>query len=114
MATRNKITEQRIEREKVMEQIKYQQAQGRIELRKTWRQITDAEISIRQQELAVEQASEALRIIQNRYGQGLVTTQDVLQSHTLLQQQKLKQAEVIFQYNTTHAYLQLLTATSDQ
>ena len=114
MTTQSKIAEKRIERNKMTEQLRYQKAQSQNELNKTLRQIQDANFALQQHEIAVDQATEALRILQNRYLQGLVTTNDVLQSQTLLLQQKLKLAEVVFRFNTTYAYLQFLTSTSEK
>ncbi len=114
MTTQSKIAEKRIERNKMTEQLRFQKAQSQNELNKTLRQIQDAKFALQQHEIAVDQATEALRILQNRYLQGLVTTNDVLQSQTLLLQQKLKLAEVVFRFNTTYAYLQFLTSTSEK
>lgn len=113
-ATRNKIEEYRIERNKTAEQLQYQKNQSQVELNKTLRQLKDARFSLQQYETAVSQATEALRILQNRYEQGLVATNDILQSQTQLAQQKLYQAQARFTFNTTHAYLQFLTTTSTQ
>jgi outer membrane protein TolC len=74
--------------------------------------LQDARFSLLQYETAVSQATEALRILQNRYEQGLVGTNDILQSQTQLAQQKLYQAQAMFTFNTTQAYLQFLTTTS--
>jgi outer membrane protein TolC len=111
-ATRNKIEEYRIERNKTAEQLQYQKNQSQVELNKTLRQLQDARFSLLQFETAVSQATEALRILQNRYEQGLVATNDILQSQTQLAQQKLYQAQAMFTFNTTQAYLQFLTTTS--
>jgi len=110
--TRNKIEEYRIERNKTAEQLQYQKNQSQVELNKTLRQLQDARFSLQQYETAVSQATEALRILQNRYEQGLVATNDILQSQTQLAQQKLYQAQAMFTFNTTQAYLQFLTTTS--
>jgi outer membrane protein TolC len=111
-ATRHKIAEQRIERHKAAEQLALQKEQAQLELNKTARQVHDARFFLQQQETAVEQSAEALRIVQNRYQQGLVSTNDVLQAQSLLAQQKLMLAQTRYQYNTTHAYHLFLTATS--
>ncbi len=111
MATQNKVTQLRIERDKTVEQMKYQKEQSQLELNKTLRQREDALLSLRQYETAVTQASEALRILQNRYQQGLVTTNDMLQSQTVVSQQKLNYAQTLFNLSTTQAYLQFLTST---
>lgn len=113
-ATQNKIAEHRIERNKMTEQLNYQKEQSQLELNKTLRQMQDARFSLQQHEIAVNQATEALRILQNRYQQGLVSTNDILQSQTLLSQQKLNYAQAIFQFNTTQAYLEFLTTTAEQ
>lgn len=114
MSVQNKTTEQRIERNKMMAQLSYQKEQSQLELSKTLRQLQDAKFTLQQHELSVSQASEALRILQNRYQQGLITTNDLLQTQTLLSQQKLYEAQAIFQLNTTNAYLQFLTSTSEK
>lgn len=112
MVTQNRISQHRIERNKLAEQLKYQKEQSQLELNKTVRQGHDASFNLKQQETAVSQASEALRILKNRYDQGLVTTNDLLQSQTLLSQQKLNLAQAVFNSNVTNAYLQFLTSTS--
>ena len=113
-ATQNKIAQHRIERNKMAEQLNYQKEQSQLELNKTLRQAQDAQYSLQQQEIAVSQATEALRILQNRYQQGLVATNDILQSQTQLSQQKLNHAQAIFQFNTTQAYLEFLTTTAEK
>lgn len=113
MTTRNKVREYSREQEKTQQQLVYEQARARVELEKSMRQLEDARLSVHQYDVAVGQASEALRIIENRYQQGLVTTPEYLQAQTLLSQQKLYRAQAIFQYNTTRAYLEFLTSTSE-
>ena len=112
MTTRNKIEEHKIERSKTATQLQYQRDQSQLELNKSIRQLQDARFALHQSETAVQQATEALRILQNRYEQGLATTNDLLQSQTSLAQQKLNQAHAIFNFNTTYAYLQFLTTTT--
>lgn len=114
MVTQNKISQHRIEKNKLAEQLNYQKQQSQLELNKTIRQGQDASFNLKQQETAVIQASEALRILKNRYDQGLVTTNDLLQSQTLLSQQKLNHAQAVFNSNVTNAYLQFLTSTSEK
>ena len=114
LATHNKIAQERIERNKMITQLNYQKEQGQLELNKTNRRMHDAYFALRQHDIAVEHAGEAFRILQDRYQQGLVTTNDVLQAQTLLSQQKLNQAEAVFNFNATSAYLQFLTSTSEK
>ena len=112
MTTRNKIEEHKIARSKTVIELQYQRDQSQLELNKSIRQLQDARFALHQSETAVQQATEALRILQNRYEQGLATTNDLLQSQTSLAQQKLNQAHAIFNFNTTYAYLQFLTTTT--
>lgn len=114
MSVQHKTVEHRIERDKMTTQLLYQKEQSQLELNKTLRQLQDAKFAEQQQMMAVSQAAEALNIVQNRYQQGLVTTNDLLQAQTLLSQQKLYQAQAGFQVNTTYAYLQFLTSTSEK
>ncbi|MBA4145604.1 MAG: TolC family protein [Cytophaga sp.] len=112
MTTQNKIEQQRIEQKKTVEQLNDLKARSQLELNKTLREEHDARLALQQYETAVTQATEALRILQNRYQQGLAATHDLLQSQTLLSQQKLNYAQAVFNINTTNAYLQFLTSTS--
>lgn len=114
MATRNRVEEQRIERNKAVEQLAYRKEQAQVELNKTLRQREDARFDIAKQNSSVIQAAEAFRIIENRYRQGLVATNDLLQAQTVLSQQKLNRAQAVFRYNTTNAYIKFLTSTSEK
>ncbi len=111
-ATKNKIATQTLTRNKMSEELKNQKEESRVELNKTYRQFTDAVFKIQQQQTAVDQANEALRILQNRYQQGLVNTTDVLMAQTQLSQQKLAYTQAVFSKNISLAYLQFLTATN--
>jgi outer membrane protein TolC len=108
--TKNKIATQTIERNKLEEELSKQKDESNIELQKTQRQLSDSKFKISQQKLAVELADEALRILQNRYTQGLVNTTDVLAAQTQLSQQKLIFQQTLFTAKITAAYLQFLTA----
>jgi outer membrane protein TolC len=114
MSVQHKATEQRIERNRMVTQLSYQKEQSQLELSKTIRELQDSRFALQQQKLTVNQAEEALRILQNRYQQGLVTTNDLLQAQSLLSQQKLRQAQTYFQVNTTKAYLRFLSNTSEK
>jgi outer membrane protein TolC len=62
-------------------------------------------INIVQLQKSIEQAEEALRILQNRYQQGLVSTNDILLAQTQLSQQKLMQAEAkLAEYSAINYY----------
>jgi len=110
--TKNTIATQKLERDKLGEQLAQQKDQGQLELNKAYRDLSDAEFEIRQDKTAVGQAAEALRILQNRYQQGLVNTTDILTAQTQLSQQKFALAQAQFSLNLTRAYIQLLTSST--
>ncbi|HEY8690366.1 MAG TPA: TolC family protein [Chitinophagaceae bacterium] len=111
-STKNSIATQTLERNKLSEQLIQQKDQSQLELNKAYRDLSDAQFDINQQKLSIQQASEALVILQNRYQQGLVNTTDVLQATTQLSQQKFALVQAIFTSNVTKAYLQLLTTST--
>lgn len=113
-STKYKVSEYQVGRNKLEQQLKYQKEQSQLELDKAKRQLNDASFATTQYETAVSQASEALRILKNRFEQGLVTSNDLLQAQASLSQQKLMRAQAIFQYNTKISYLQFLTSTSEK
>lgn len=106
---KNKTATQVLEKNKLQEQIQEQVEQSNADIRKTKRQLQDTRFRINQQSTAVEQAAEALRIVQNRYSQGLVNTTDVLMAQTQLAQQKMLYAQAVFMQKSTFTYLQFLT-----
>ncbi len=111
-STKNTIVTKTLERNKLEQQLAQQKNQSQLELNKTYRDLQDARFQMKQQQTAIEQATEALRILQNRYQQGLVKTTDVLMAETQLAQQKLSLAQAAFNYHATQAYIQFLTATT--
>ncbi len=113
-SNKNKITTQELERNKLSEQLAQQKEESQVALNKAYRDLSDAQFNIKQQKLSVDQAGEALQILQNRFQQGLVNTTDVLQSATQLSQQKFALAQAVFTTNVTKAYLQLLTASTNK
>lgn len=111
-SVKRKIATQSIERNRLSEQLVQQQQQSQLELNKTNRQLADAKYKITQQQAAVKNATEALRILQDRYEQGLVNSTDVLMAQSQLSQQKLGLAQAIFNHNTTAAYISFLTTAT--
>ncbi|HEX6889577.1 MAG TPA: TolC family protein, partial [Chryseolinea sp.] len=108
----HRTAEQRIAYSKIQQQLSYQKEQSQVELNKALRQLQDAQVALHQHDLAIEQAAEALRILENRFEQGLASADDVLKSQTVLSQQKLLDGETVFKYNTIWAYLNFLTSTN--
>lgn len=109
---KNKVATQALEKTKIQEQLQEQLQQGTVEIRKTKRQLEDTRFRISQQTTAAEQAEEALRIIRNRYNQGLVNTTDVLMAQSQLAQQKMLLAQALFMQKSTLTYLQFLTTSN--
>ena len=107
--SKNKMATQELEKSKLQQQLQNNLEQGSVEIRKTARQLADINYRISQQSLAVASSAEALRIVQNRYTQGLVNTTDVLQAQTLHAQQKMLYAQALFMKKTTLTYLNFLT-----
>ena len=64
--------------------------------------------------MAIAQASESLRILQNRYKQGLVNTTDVLAAENQLSQQKFALVQAEFTSNLTQYYIQFLTVNANK
>ena len=112
--TKNTITNQTLERNKLSEQLSQQKDESALELSKTKRDIVDATAEFATQKSGITQAEEALRILQNRYEQGLVNTTDVLQATTQLSQQKFGLAQAVFNKNVATAYQQFLTASTNK
>ena len=104
-----KVATQRLEKTKVQEQLNSQLENGAAEIRKTKRAIVDANFKILQQITSVQQSEEALRILQNRYEQGLVSTNDILVAQTQLSQQKLFLAQAQLEQKSAINYLEFLT-----
>ncbi|HEX7845087.1 MAG TPA: TolC family protein [Chitinophagaceae bacterium] len=107
--TKNTIVQQQLEKEKLAEQLQQQKNEALVRVNQAKRQLSDASFVMKQQQLSVEQASEALRVLQNRYSQGLVTTADVLMEQTQLTQQKAGYVNAVFSYNLAVASLRFLT-----
>jgi len=97
--------------DKLAVQFESQKEQAQTELDKTRRDLSDAKFKTEQAKIAVEHAAEALRILKNRYQQGLANTTDVLVAQTQLSQQKLLLAQSIFLSKVTAERLRFLTST---
>lgn len=107
--TKHVIAAQKLERDKLAVQLAQQKEQSQLELDKACRDLSDARFEMGRDQAAIDQATEALRILQNRYQQGLVNTTDVLNADTQLSQLKFALAQAQFTANVTTAYIQFLT-----
>ena len=68
------------------------------------------QIEIKKHDTSVAQATEALRILNNRFKEGLVSTTDLLTAQAQLSQQRIALAQAIMSYNITKYYTELLTS----
>lgn len=71
--------------------------------------LSNAEQSLASAQLAVAQLQESLRIRENRYKEGLEATTDLLNTEAQLAEKMLYQAQAIYNYNYSVAYLKFLT-----
>lgn len=110
--TKNSINRQTLERNKLSVSLNQQQEESNQALIKTRRDITDIDFEISQYKTSIQQASEVLRILQNRYEQGLVTTTDVMMAATRLAEQKFNLTQAEFNQQVNQIFLQLLTTST--
>lgn len=108
--TRNKIAAARLQQDKLRLQLQQHIDQSRLETEKNRRDISDLTFEIRQHESSISQAREALRIMTNRYREGLVSTTDLLMAQAQLSRKELEKAQAVMNYNINSYYQQLLTA----
>lgn len=108
---RNKKAIQVFEKNRLQQQLQQLEEQGAVEIRKAKRQLADLRFRQQQTVAAVAAATESLRIMQNRYSQGLVNTTDVLMAQTQLAQQKMQAAQTEFMQLSAINYLNFLTET---
>ena len=92
-------------------QLEYQQyvEDKKNNIKKVLRAIELAENKIDRNKLAKEQAQESLRIIQDRYDEGLEKTADLLKAQSLSAQKQLSYLQAIYEYNYNLLYYQLLS-----
>ncbi|MDD2437757.1 MAG: TolC family protein [Massilibacteroides sp.] len=83
--------------------------QSNLELNKTYRELSDFQVEIQKHTTSVEQATEALRILNNRYKEGLSNTTDLLAAQAQLSQQQLLRSQAVMSYNVTKAYIEFLS-----
>lgn len=109
-AVKNKIATQVIEKKKIEQEITQIQHKDQVELNKAKRNLETISYQVKTFQASIENASEALRILTNRYEQGLVNSTDVLLAQTQLSNQQLQLTKAHYQYNTTLALIKFLTA----
>lgn len=107
---RSTVKKQKLQLEQTSLQLAGMKSQGSTELAAARRKLADAAYQIAQTKTSVQQAQEALDILQNRYRQGLAGTTDLLMAQTQLAQQQLAYQQAVMMQNMTIAYIELLTA----
>lgn len=106
--TKHKVQQQELEKENIKLQLHQQQSEAQLQINIAVRSLQDASFQQQKNLLAIEQSEEALRIIQNRFQQGLLKTTEVLEAQTKWSQAKLQYVQSIFQYNLALAQLNYL------
>jgi outer membrane protein TolC len=105
----NKLATQQSEQKQISLQLKDNREQDMKALAAANNQLKETGYQLAQYSAAVEQAREALLILENRYKQGLVSTTDILQAQTQVAQQKLYYQQAIMMHNSILAYIRFLT-----
>lgn len=111
-STKNTIIVQTQERNKLTTQLTQQKEQANFEIEKCKQEIKETTANINVHKITIKQADEALRILQNRYEQGLAKTSDVMMAASQLSQKKFALAQNIFMLNVNNAYLHFLTTST--
>ncbi len=109
---RSKLKASILQRNKMQEELNLYVDKSRLEYNKTLRDLQDLEVEINKQKTSVEQATEALRILSDRYREGLTRTTDLLAAQAQLSQQRLQLAQAVMSYNITTYYLNLLSTAN--
>lgn len=109
--TKNQIAVLHLEKQKLGSQLQQQKEDARSGINQAKRKLNESIFRLRQETTAGAQAAEALRVLQNRYDQGLATTSDVLVAQTQLSRQQLNYVQALFEQNTAALTLQFLTKT---
>lgn len=81
---------------------------NKLEIQQAQRSLEQAQTQLQFAESSVEQAAEDFRIRNNRYGQGMEKTTDLLQAETKLMQARFQRLNALYQYNLSLATLELL------
>lgn len=110
--TRKTIARQEIEKNKLELSLSQQKTQSQLALEQAKRSLANTDYEMKQYTQSVAQATEALRILRNRYGQGLAKTTDVMAAATAVSEQELWLAQSVAERAISLAYIQLLTQTT--
>lgn len=106
----HKIKESKLEYAKMDSKIRETVDQANLEIAQNQRQLQDIATEIIQTQIMVEQATESLAILQDRYEQGLAVTSDLLRVQTQLAQTKMALEVALFKKHLTAAYLLFISS----
>lgn len=109
---KHNIKAAKLRKEKLEEQLEQHISKSRMEVDKAERDLNDLDAEIKKHNVSIEQSEEALRILNDRYKEGLVSTTDVLASQAQLSQKRLALAQAVMEYNITAYYKDLLTTSN--
>src|SRR5690625_1989261 len=109
--TLNKIKHEKINKEKAEVELQLHLEKSRLELLQKKRELTAVQAKIGLASTAREQAAESLRILENRYGQGLEKTSDLLVSQATELEKQVSYLEVVKDYNMLIIQIEFLTHT---
>lgn len=104
-----KMQETKAEYQKARLEKEQYKSKKQLEIDKVHRNLQKLRLQLHTQKLAVQQARESLRIMADRYQQGLEKTADLQMAESALQEKELRYAQSIFNHNYTSAYYQFLT-----
>lgn len=110
---KNSMATQTLQRNKLANELEVQKEQSQLEVNKTLSDIQAATYQLKQRKQAIGLSEESLRIMQNRYEQGLVNTTDVLMVQMQLSKNKLDYQQSLHSIAITKAYLKFLTTSSN-
>jgi len=85
---------------------------NQLELQKAKRDLVSNQAKIQLAKTAREQAGESLRIFENRYGQGLEKTSDLLVSQATDLEKQVNYLEAVKDYNLSAIQIEFLTKSS--
>ena len=109
---RSKYRSASFRRDKMQKELDLYIDKSRMEVNKTSRELIVLQTEIDRQSLSVTQAAEALRILSDRFAEGLVSTTDLLISQAQHSQQRLMLAHAVMSYNVASYYHDFLTTVN--
>lgn len=108
----NKIRQSKITVEKSQTEMQLYIEKNQLELQKAKRDLVSNQAKIQLAKTAREQAGESLRIFENRYGQGLEKTSDLLVSQATDLEKQVNYLEAVKDYNLSAIQIEFLTKSS--